>query len=235
MAEVQSNVASPINRAMLRKLSFSHAATMEAQSGLLAFIFFHSVSVCGGCVFKHPHIGSISSSSTLMPVFPIPYDRGTAVVLTDACLVVTSNHHVFGNPYFLDSDGRGEYLTPAEFRACNWRRVVMARYMELFDSAHSVVFDRSIRIRTSVYGVDLSDRLRGVSAIYMFFMPQPVLNRTFAHLAVPRMAWLGAYNKLVERRLALAMANHCRLGVDSLLRSVFSSSDVVSVILGEMQ
>lgn len=202
--------------------------------GYSLLYFLTPSAFAGGCVFKRPHISS--SSSTRMPVFPIPYDRGTAVVLTDACLVVTSNHHhVFGNPYFLDSDGRGEYLTPAEFRACNWRRVVMARYMELFDSAHSVVFDRSIRIRTSVYGVDLSDRLRGVSAIYMFFMPQPVLNRTFAHLAVPRMAWLGAYNKLVERRLALAMANHCRLGVDSLLRSIFSSSDVVSVILGEMQ
>ena len=174
-----------------------------------------------------------------MPAIPIPYDRGTAVVLTDACLVVTSSNGVFGHPHVVMSNGSSVFLTAAEFgsSSINWRRIVMARFGGLF-GVHTVVgISCKIFIRVSIYGVDLSERLRGVSSICMVFTgrgPADILGSTFINLAVPRMAWLARYRMLVERRLALAMAGHRRLGADSslLLRILSSNSDVVFFFWG---
>lgn len=162
-----------------------------------------------------------------MPALPIPYDHGTAAVLTEACLVLASDG-IFNHPYCLNLD-QMVYLTPAEFRACNWRRVVMARYHGMYN-LHSHSVERSIRIRLSVYGVDLSERLRNVSTVFVSFVPFANW-AIFDRLIVPRMAWLGTYRLLVERRLALAMANHKRLGANCLLQRILSQCDIVQLLL----
>ncbi len=64
------------------------------------------------------------------------------------------------------------------------------------------------------YGMDLSDRVQGVRTVKMEeccgrYLP------VFQRLS-PRIKWLAAYKRLKEeRRLALAMVNHHRLGAES--------------------
>ena len=102
-------------------------------------------------------------------------------------------------------------MTPADLRACNW--------------------DGAVAFRKSKIGYEIQ---LAAMKICLVRMKYPVLNKTFRRLVFPRMAWLGTYQKLVERRLALAMANHCRLGVDALIGCILSSNDIALVILGQM-
>lgn len=162
-----------------------------------------------------------------MPAISIGYETGKAVVLVDSCLVVTPDG-VYGEPFCGSIDGSPNderiKLTPTEFSAFNFRRIIPAR-----------LFKPSIvRIRTSIYGKRISDRLPAVVSVQLHFLEQFSPNNTFVRMAVPRMAWLATYNRLRERRLALAMADHNRLGLASFLRCVLSSNDIMSILLGEM-
>lgn len=165
-----------------------------------------------------------------MPVISIPYDHGSAVVLTDACLVITSNG-VFENPKVcnikIENNRVSRFLTPAEFRACNWRRVVMARHIR-----YAGCSNRSIQIRVSVYDTLISERLPAFSSVSLSLALCPLLSPMVSRLVVPRMVWLGTYKQWVERRLALAMVNHERLGKNCLLQRILSHNDIASMIIG---
>ena len=145
-----------------------------------------------------------------MPVFPIPYDHGSAAFLSDACVVLNSDG-VFYEARVVECEGPARHLlTPDELRACNWRRIVNSRFMK-----NSGLKD--ILIRVSIYGMDLSDRVRGVRTVKMEEFDGRYLH-AFNRLS-PRIKWLAAYERLKEeRRLALAMVNHHRLGAESEFR-----------------
>ena len=155
-----------------------------------------------------------------MPVFPFPYDHGSAAFLSDACVVLNSDG-VFIEPRTMDCHLPSAFwLTPDELRACNWRRIVNSRFMK------NLGYD-DILIRVSIYGVDLSDHIRGVKTVKMEEYCGRYLH-AFKRLS-PRIKWLAAYSRLKEeRRLALAMVNHQRLGADSELRVL--GVDLVSTI-----
>ena len=159
-----------------------------------------------------------------MPVIPIPCEYGSAVVLTDMCLVITSEG-VYDHPCQLGK--RAVILTPAEFSACNWRRVVNTRY------GLSGIGRMEINIRVSIYGVDLRERVCGVRNICMSYQSSDCFKSLKALQRLsPRLAWLGKYARIKEHRTALAMANHPRLGGASALSCL--GDDVMRILIGMM-
>ena len=151
-----------------------------------------------------------------MPVIQIPCEEGSAFVLTDACVLLTSRG-LFARPR-----GAGEDLVASEFRACNWRRVVNSRYSLSIDGAD--VIHSAISVRVSIYGQDLSERVRNVSTIQMI-----KLNYLAFKQLSPRISWILKYAEIIgSRRVALMMGNHCRLGLQSGLNVL--GNDILSII-----
>ena len=154
-----------------------------------------------------------------MPVIQIPCEEGTAFVLTDACVVLTSRG-LFVNPR-----GGGNDLVPSEFRACNWHRVVNTRYSILLD-AGGKAYHAAVNIRVSIYGKDLSERVLNVSSIQMKRLDFNF--NAFKQLS-PRISWISKYAEIIgSRRVALMMANHRRLGQQSGLSVL--GNDILSLI-----
>ena len=145
-----------------------------------------------------------------MPV--ISYNP-SSVALTDAC-VVMMDREVFTDPKCVKftSDTNGDVITPVEFRAINWKGVYTWHYVG--GKNDGMIF-------IDMPACDLSEHKVGVCQIRM----QTIVGRyAFAgeriKFIVPRIKWLLNYKQLQERRTALAMALHHRLGSDCLIRQL---------------
>jgi hypothetical protein len=74
-----------------------------------------------------------------------------------------------------------------------------------------------LRIRISIYGMDLSEQVRDVSVIRLYKEVTQSVPRLMCVRQSPRLRWIGKYEQLKDRRTAVAMASDRRLGGDSLL------------------
>jgi hypothetical protein len=76
----------------------------------------------------------------------------------------------------------------------------------------------------SIYGQDLSERVRNVRTIQMIR-----LNYLAFKQLSPRISWILKYAEIIgSRRVALMMGNHCRLGLQSGLNVL--GNDILSII-----
>jgi hypothetical protein len=152
-----------------------------------------------------------------MPALPIPCYDGNAMVLVNSGAVImcgrlftdaghSSEHHDYG--FML--------LTIAEFKAIQWKRVLSS---ELGNSSAS--------IRISIYGINLSETARDVSRISLDKVGHKFYKLVKLHS--PRIKWLAKYAEIKERRTAVAMACHERLGRGSMLGCL--SSDAIQAVI----
>ena len=153
-----------------------------------------------------------------MPVFTLPYDHGNATVLTDTCIVMSTDG-MYGDAVSY-INGRMEFVTPHEFKAINWNRIVSARY----DTTSG--YPRIIA-RVSVYGSDLSERAKGVVRVIMRKI-EPTRHAHVRSFFQARIPWLAYFEDFKERRTAVAMANHRRLGNGSALNQI--GNDALAVV-----
>jgi hypothetical protein len=152
-----------------------------------------------------------------MPV--ISYNHSSAA-LTDACVVMIGRE-VFTDPKCVMSDTNGDVITPVEFRAINWKGVFTWHYLGGKNEGMILI---------DMPACDLSEHKVGVCQIRM----QTIACRyAFAgernKFIVPRIKWLVNYKQLQERRTALAMALHHRLGSDCLIRQL--DNEIMQCIL----
>lgn len=168
-----------------------------------------------------------------MPVIHVPYDNGNAVVLTDACLVMSSDG-VFGEASYRCKKGRGERMTPIEFQAVNWCRVLSVRYYNARDKYYPG--NGSIIARVSIYGMALSERATEVVNVIMRQIEcRHKINIIRNHI-LPRISWLAYYEKLKQERItAVIMTNHRRLGEGSMLNTIGGDALATIVLRYMMQ
>ena len=142
-----------------------------------------------------------------MPALQIPCDEGIAYVLVDSGVITVNGRMYAEAAYRVPLGGsRNKALTPAEFRACPWTRIISSRFVTNY-----------LRIRISIYGMDLSEQVRDVSVIHLYKEVTQSVPRLMCVRHSPRLRWIGKYEALKDRRTAVAMASDRRLGGDSLL------------------
>jgi len=141
-----------------------------------------------------------------MPV--ISYNPSSAV-LTDA-RVVMIDREVYTDPKCVkfESDTNGDVITPVEFRAINWKGVYTWHYVG--EKNDGMIF-------IDMPACDLSEHKVGVCQIRMQTIACRYAFAERTKFIVPRIKWLVNYKQLQERRTALAMAFHHRLGSDCLI------------------
>ena len=158
-----------------------------------------------------------------MPVIiSLPYDHGYAEVLTDSCIVITSDG-MFGDAVTYMKEQTMECMTPHEFRAVNWHRIISVRYEDINGCPRIIV-------RVSIYGMDLSERATGVMRVILRKLEPRALNnaRISRRFFQARISWLAYFEDFKERRTAVAMANHRRLGNESAMNKI--GNDVLAVV-----
>jgi hypothetical protein len=153
-----------------------------------------------------------------MPAITIPYDHGYAIVLTDTCTVITNDGLFGGSASYMENTHK--LLTQQEFQAINWRRILSARHDNIFDNPRLIV-------RVSIYGMDLSERATGIMRVVLRQFEIKHNNRS-RYFFQARIKWLAYFQQLKERRTAVAMANHRRLGLGSMLSLI--GSDALAVV-----
>ena len=142
-----------------------------------------------------------------MPALQIPCDEGIAYVLVDAGVITLNGKMYAEAAYRVPLGGsRNKALTPAEFRACPWTRIISSRFVTNY-----------LRVRISIYGMDLSEQVRDVSVIQLYPAVTQSVPRLMCVRHTPRLRWIGKYAELKDRRTAVAMASDKRLGGNSLL------------------
>ena len=154
-----------------------------------------------------------------MPAISLPYqNQGHAIVLTDACTVLTANG-MYGHAAGHMNNDTLEQLTVQEFQAINWNRILSVRHI---NGSYPILY-----LRISIYGMDLSERATGIARIMMrkFEFRHSIRSMFFFNA---RISWLACYEQLKERRTAVAMANHRRLGSESILNSI--GNDLLAVV-----
>lgn len=144
---------------------------------------------------------------------PMPVIRSTysIFVFTDAC-VVLKDREIFAGALCVKFERvtNGEVLTPVEFKAVNWGSVKFHRYI-------GGEYDGLLLI--DLPACDLGEHKVGVRKIRMQqIQGDPFFSKMVG--IIPRIKWLAYYTQLKERRTALAMAFHCRLGGDCLIRQL---------------
>ena len=154
-----------------------------------------------------------------MPALQIPCDKGIAHVLVDSG-IITVDGKMYTEAFYRDplGDSRYKALTPAEFRAVPWKRIISSRFVANY-----------LRIRISIYGMDLSEQVRDVSVIHLYKEVTQSVPRLMCVRHSPRLRWIGKYEELKERRTAVAMASHKRLGRGSLLAIL--SADTIQMVM----
>ncbi len=150
-----------------------------------------------------------------MPVLPIPCSTDSAFVLVNIGKVMLS----VSKRVYSRATVQGAELTRAEFRACDWSLIKSASCTTRLNQRGRTEHILIVRLSRFAF---LSDRLRRVRAIEMQlewpYTAWVQMNRLLS-VACPRMKWLAAYERIrADRKLALAMGTHRRLGVDSVIR-----------------
>jgi len=147
-----------------------------------------------------------------MPV--ISYNPSSAV-LTDA-RVVMIGREVYTDPKCVKfkSDTNGNVITPVEFRAINWKGMYTSHYLGGKNDGMMLI---------DIPACDLSEHKVGVCQIRLQIIAcrYAFAGERTTKFIVPRIKWLVNYKQLQERRTALAMAFHSRLGGDCLIRQLY--------------
>jgi hypothetical protein len=115
-----------------------------------------------------------------------------------------------------ESVTNGDFLTPVEFKACDWEA-------EPSKTEYTAGGEEDGKLILTMPACDLSEHKVGVCKIRL----QRIAGRyAFAgermKFIVPRIKWLLNYKQLQERRTALAMAFHHRLGSDCLIHQLYN-------------
>ena len=152
-----------------------------------------------------------------MPALPIPCYEGDAIVLVNSGAVIMGGR-LFTSAGHYDKRNNCSFttLTIAEFKACPWKKVVSSTLLSPY-----------LKIRISIYGINLSETARDVSRISLDKVAHTLYK--LGKLHSPRIKWLAKYAEIKERRTAVAMACHERLGRDSLLACL--SRDAIQAVI----